>query len=81
MLMELLYKKEQYLKVRDCRAFSKVCVDLSTQWQTPLNLERELFCTRDMRGLQWKFSQVGKLQPEVGASALLPHNPVPADGC
>lgn len=47
---------------RDCIAFSKVCVDVPTQLQTwtwfrPLNLEGELFCTRDMRELQWKFSR------------------------
>lgn len=66
MMLELFCKNEQHLILRDCIAFSRVCVDLSTQWQTPLNLERELFCTRDTRELQWKFSQVGKQQPEVG---------------
>lgn len=59
MMLELFCKNEQHLILRDCIAFSRVCVDLSTQWQTPLNLERELFCTRDTRELQWKFSQVG----------------------
>lgn len=65
MVLEIFCKKEQHLIPRDCIAFSKVCVGLSTQWQTPLNLERELFCTRNRTELQWKFSQVGKQQPEV----------------
>lgn len=36
---------EQHLILRDFIAFSKVCVDLPIHWQTPLNWERELFCT------------------------------------
>lgn len=81
MVLELFCRKEQHLILRDSTAFSKVCVDSSTQWQTPLNLERELFCTRDMRELQWKFFLSRQVVAWSGARNILPHNPVPAEMC
>lgn len=49
MVLGIFHTNEQHLIIRDFIAFSKVCVDLPTQWQMPLNLERALFCASDTR--------------------------------